>query len=136
MEITFVIASTIYAGAIFYFALNEYIQTHEVNMRQLYRNLAVFFIIIAVFSIILSAFLVFGSEDRNKLKKTIILSIAVFMVIPLSILYQCSIYNYKYFPLIFFGSAISTILCKFLALIPNGLRAKLKQYISLKKNGE
>ena len=136
MEVTFVIASTIFAGAIFYFACKEYIKTHEVDINQLYQNLAVDLIIIAVFSIILSACFIFGSEDRNKLKKTIILSIAVFMVIPLSILYQCTIYQYKYFPLIFFGSAISTILCKSLALIPNGLRVKLKQYISFNKKGE
>jgi hypothetical protein len=34
------------------------------------------------------------------------------------------------------GSAFITILCKVLALTPNGLRAKLIQYINSLRNGE
>lgn len=132
IEISFIVASTIFAGATFYFAFNEYTKTHEVEMKQFNKSLAVNLIIIAVFSILLATFLVFGSEYRNKVKKTIILSIAVFMVIPLSILYQCSIYQYKYFPMIFFGSAILTIISKILSMVPNGIRAKAKQLLRLK----
>ena len=134
IEITFVVASTVFAGAIFYFALNEIIKTNEVDLKQFYQNLAVSLIIIAIFSIILTVYLVFSteifsSEDRNKVKKTIILSISVFMVIILSLLYLFTLYQYRYFPLIFFGSAIITVLCKFLALVPNGLRHKSKQLL-------
>lgn len=134
IEITFVVASTVFAGAIFYFALNEIIKTNEVDLKQFYQNLAVSLIIIAIFSIILTVYLVFSteifsSEDRNKVKKTIILSISVFMVIILSLLYLFTLFQYRYFPLIFFGSAIITVLFKFLALVPNGLRDKSKQLL-------
>lgn len=129
IEITFIVASTVFAGAIFYFAINEIIKTNEIDLKQFYQNVAVSLIIIAIFSIIFAGFLVFGSEDRNKVKKTTIFSISIFMVIMLSFLYLFTLYQYKYFPLIFFGSAIITVLCKFLALVPNGLRYKSKQFL-------
>lgn len=130
IEITFVIASTVFAGAIFYFAFNEFVKTHEVNMKQFFINLTIYLISVAAVSIIVAAIQIcFQSESGKKAKRMVILSIVFFLGINLSFLYLGTLYQYKYFPLIFFGSAIITVLCKFLALVPNGLRYKSKQFL-------
>lgn len=129
IEITFVIASTVFAGAIFYFAFNEFAITHEINMKQVFINLTIYLISVTAVSIIAAIQICFQSEPVKKAKKIVIFSIAFFLGINLSFLYLGTLYQYRYFPLIFFGSAIITVLCKFLALVPNGLRDKSKQLL-------
>jgi hypothetical protein len=129
IEIIFVITSTIFAGVIFYSAFNEYVNSHEVNLNLFFYNLAIYLSLFAVMSIIIAVILCTQSNALKKVKKIIVYSISIFMALILSILFMFTIFQYNFFPLIFFSSAIITILCKFLALIPNGIRVKVKQVL-------
>jgi len=135
IEIIFLITSAVVSGVVFYSAFNEYVKTHKVDMQQLYHNLIIILIILSIFSIILASIFVFCFAEKKRVKRTVNFSIAIFLTIIFSIIFQFTIYQYGCFPLSFFGSAFITLVCKFLARIPNGIRAKVKQYINLKKNG-
>ncbi len=135
IEIIFIITSVIISGVIFYSAFNKYGKTHQVDMMQFYQILLVILIIIALFSIAVSSFFIVRSDMKKKMLRTVIFSTFIFLGIILSILFQFTLYQIKYFPLVFFGSAIITMVCMIFALIPNGLRAKVKQYIKSIKNG-
>jgi len=132
------IALTIYACAIVYFAFRTYVNTHEVNKPQLYMDLSKLLGVIAIFLIILGIVIVFSltEKGRTRIKKAFILSGVIFYAIVLSILFEFTFYQYKYFPHIFFGFGFVLCICMLLAIIPNGTVSKVKSYIKTKRNGE
>jgi hypothetical protein len=129
---------TICACAIVYREFRAYTDIHEINRPQLYMDLAKCLVGIAIFSIVLGSVIVFQlfEKGRKRIKKAAILSGIIFYAIVLSILFELTFSQYKYFPYIFFGFGFLLCICILLAVIPNGVISEVKCYIKTKRNGE